>query len=498
MSLTFIAATPTGAATRTVSAKDRRQIRSQVMRTSWNAKKAKKQVTVRFVDGTKDVKEKSCSRGFRREQTPGFALTSKECVYYFDPVSPYEKAVGCYLTPPDSDSEADIPMQTVEDNEVNATQCTQLLGTQLHSDILDYAGFDSYPVDEPDSEGQPDADPRLPSPSSWGIDPYSYAAVPLNFVTARYLNYYLIDLLPHLHPFPVQQNLFQRSFLPHLSSSPLILSSVLALASLRLDNYSNRLSDLFSFYRAGRLSETTTDIPHSFRFKSHTVQLLRKALAGPTWQNPPYDVLVALINLASYSSLVSCPAEAQMHIRGLHALMRQYSYSHAKQSLSDPDSKAIDALLGTTCKNKLWPEALEPERVKCMVSWQATLPPIIGVGFAGHGESFIDGELEFVDAARAVGVGYCFLGPGDGSELLHKLIGEIGKTEVRNKIQKNPGSWTRATGPGICLTPKPNGFKPTCRRIGCDGRRSGSLVRLSNTVMSQAIEALMLLVFTDD
>ena len=67
MSLTFIASTPSGAATRTVSAKDRRKIRSQVMKTSWGHKKGKKRKSVRFVDVEERFKVQSRIRGFWRE-----------------------------------------------------------------------------------------------------------------------------------------------------------------------------------------------------------------------------------------------------------------------------------------------------------------------------------------------------------------------------------------------------------------------------------------------
>ena len=339
-----------------------------------------------------------------------------------------------------------------------------------------------------DNSRRPDL--YLPPVSPIGIDPYCDASLPLRPITGYYLSHYLNSLLPQLHPFSVQQSLFRRRLTSHLASSPLLLASTLAVASLRLDNYSNRITELSSFYQTRNHYVLSDDIPHSFRFKAHTTQLLREALDRPDWQTPPYDILVALINLASYASLVSCHAEARMHLHGLHAILQKWPQTPTDQDLSITESAAFDTMLGSSRNNcVLWPKSLELQRVKGMISWQSALPPIIGIGLAGKGKDFGQGELEFLDAARSVGVGYCFLGLGEGSELLKRLIAQPPKVDIERILQSFGG--IRASGQNTCSA-RPDGFKPTCRRIGCDGQRFGSWSKASHAVMIQAIEALLL------
>lgn len=82
MSFTFISSGPTGAATRTVSAKDRLRIRSQVMRSSWAEKKRHSEVIpgeknqsgrrkVKTVRWDADVED---NEGRRMDQEPGLEV----------------------------------------------------------------------------------------------------------------------------------------------------------------------------------------------------------------------------------------------------------------------------------------------------------------------------------------------------------------------------------------------------------------------------------------
>jgi Fungal specific transcription factor domain len=90
-----------------------------------------------------------------------------------------------------------------------------------------------------------------------------------------YMQYYLDNVLPILHPFGEQMALLKDSLLSQLNRSPLVLYATLSVASLQVDDYCNR-NDEHLFYSQWSNSELLA--PHSCWSKAKTVHLLFRAM----------------------------------------------------------------------------------------------------------------------------------------------------------------------------------------------------------------------------
>lgn len=101
-----------------------------------------------------------------------------------------------------------------------------------------------------------------------------------------YLQYYLDHILLVLHPFQEQTAILKDNLLVQLNKSPPVLYSTLSIASLRVDNYSNRYDELLLY---SKWTDSELPVLHSFRFKTKTVHLLLHAVELSlcrTWYSP--------------------------------------------------------------------------------------------------------------------------------------------------------------------------------------------------------------------
>ena len=158
------------------------------------------------------------------------------------------------------------------------------------------------------------------APSCCGVDPFTSSIAPINLRMHSYLQYYLDNVLPILHPFQEQTAILRSALLEQLNQSPLVLYSTLSIASLRVDNYHNKYDELLLY---SKWSDSQLPVPHSFRFKTKTVHLLLHAMEHPGTEPASYTVF-ALICLITYELLVENIQDAKTHFRGLRNLLRSH------------------------------------------------------------------------------------------------------------------------------------------------------------------------------
>ena len=158
------------------------------------------------------------------------------------------------------------------------------------------------------------------APFCCGVDPFSSSIAPIDLRMHSYLQYYLDDVLPILHPFQEQTAVLKSALLEQLNQSPLVLYSTLSIASLRVDNYRNKYDELLLY---SKWSDSQLPVPHSFRFKTKTIRLLLHAMEHPGTEPASYMVF-ALICLITYELLVENIQDAKTHFRGLRNLLRSH------------------------------------------------------------------------------------------------------------------------------------------------------------------------------
>jgi hypothetical protein len=157
-------------------------------------------------------------------------------------------------------------------------------------------------------------------PSCCGVDPFTSSVAPIDLRMHGYLQYYLDHVLPILHPFQEQTAVLKDTLLVQLNQSPLVLYSTLSIASLRVDNYSNRYDELLLY---SKWADSELPVPHSFRFKTKSLHLLLHAMENPGTEPVPYMVF-ALICLITYELMVENIQDAKTHFRGLRSLLRSH------------------------------------------------------------------------------------------------------------------------------------------------------------------------------
>ena len=158
------------------------------------------------------------------------------------------------------------------------------------------------------------------APSCCGVDPFTSSIAPIDLRMHSYLQYYLDNVLPVLHPFEEQTAVLKNTLLQQLNRSPLALYATLSVASLRVDNYSNRYDELLLYCK---WADSELPVPHSFRFKTKTVHLLLHAMENGGTEPVSYMVF-ALICLITYELLVENIRDAKTHFRGLRNLLRSH------------------------------------------------------------------------------------------------------------------------------------------------------------------------------
>lgn len=232
-------------------------------------------------------------------------------------------------------------------------------------------------------------------------------------------------MVPLLHPFSIQCTLLYRNLVSYLSSSPLVLFSTLSIAALRVDNYSNRFSDLLSFWRTKSI-EPGVPVPHSFRFKAAALHHLRLAVSGKT-ETSLHEKIFALVNIVSYDSLVARTTEAEMHLQGLYLMLRRCCSHRAiagQTTITAADQYAFDDVLSEGFCRLLWPISWEFQKVREIVALHSTFPPLIGMAYSGNRwDIFSRSEHHFVDTIRGTGLPYYLSNRSERSEVLKVILG---------------------------------------------------------------------------
>lgn len=157
------------------------------------------------------------------------------------------------------------------------------------------------------------------SPSCCGVDPFASSVAPINLRMHSYLQYYLENIVPVLHPVAEQTSLLKQNLTSQLNRSPLILYSTLCIAALGVDNYCNKYDELLLFLR---WTDSELPVPHSFQFKTQTLHLLLHAMQDP--KSSTHDIVFALICLITYDLLVDNYKEVRAHLAGLHQLLQSH------------------------------------------------------------------------------------------------------------------------------------------------------------------------------
>ena len=308
---------------RKVSKTSRKKIRSQAMRDSWRRKKsAKEQPTSRPqppIEG-EDIVSGEFDAGVPYRSV--FVHDPDETDYYEQLAKKINQKQRTGLpTPPSSvESRESSPLTTVEHAFAlsSATEEPIKLRPWLGTDTDD---DDNIEVIERDTtQLQRNVGTASPQECS-SLDPFTSAATSISPQMHYYLQYYLNSIVPLLHPFQEQQDLLTGSLKCSLARSPLILFSTLTMASMRIDNYSNKYDELLLYTK---WPDSELPVPHSFRFKQKTIQTLLAMVQHPERleENDGWcEIVFALICLVSYDLLVQNRQEAIMHLRALRQLL---------------------------------------------------------------------------------------------------------------------------------------------------------------------------------
>jgi hypothetical protein len=150
--------------------------------------------------------------------------------------------------------------------------------------------------------------------------PSLLAFAPIDLRMHSYIQYYLDNVVPVLHPFEEQTALLKDSLLSQLNRSPLVLYATLSVASLRVGNYSDRYEELLLY---SKWSDSELPVPHSFRFKAKTVHLLLREMEAPAAEQVS-TLVFALICLITYELLVENIQDAKPHLQGLRRLLESH------------------------------------------------------------------------------------------------------------------------------------------------------------------------------
>jgi hypothetical protein len=310
-----------GAKPRCIGKEYRKRIRAQAMRTSWSQKKESKNARAQYQPIHKAPGIPFCHT----------LLEDRQCCT----ASTFRSILALGSTKSnvegDSASRNDVPRSVHAVHLFMRRQKSLCHGTGDHSHTSVGLGLPS--PHEPPASDDDIVETRnirwveeeylgLPacSPSCCGVDPFTSSIAPINLRMHSYLQYYLDHVLPILHPVQEQTAILKDALLAQLNRSPLVLYSTLSIASLRVDNYSNRYDELLLY---SKWTDSQLPVPHSFRFKTKTVHLLLHAMKNPGTESVPY-VVFALIGLITYELLVENIQEAKIHFRGLRNLLRSH------------------------------------------------------------------------------------------------------------------------------------------------------------------------------
>lgn len=315
---TFISC-ESGAAPRSIGKENRKRIRAQVMRTSWSHKKENKKVHAKYKPVNKAPGIPLC-HSLVEDRRCCTASTFRSIMNVGSSNSGLENVVA-------RNNDAPRSQNTV----YPCIRGRKSLGKRGHSQPTLGLGLASQGDPRISDDYTEEADKirwleeeylglqACPS-SLCGVDPFTSSIAPIDLRMHSYLQYYLDHVLPILHPFQEQAVVLKDTLLVQLNKSPLVLYSTLSIASLRVDNYSNRYDELLLY---SKWSDSKLPVPHSFRFKTKSVHLLLHAMENPGTEPVSYAVF-ALICLITYELLVENIQDAKIHLRGLRNLIQAY------------------------------------------------------------------------------------------------------------------------------------------------------------------------------